>query len=335
MQFKNYKLFSTILFVLLANFLYAQPPTGTVVINTVDGQAANPCFNTGTVGDEVTPSNMDLMVTLTIAGMPPAGSFLQIQHKYSNTIPGGPIMTSNNAQFLDPVTDGSYSYTVTLNNSVYDGEPFTHNFIQFILWTDDFGAQLSECRVFFTMDSVLPVKLTNFNVEETKRTNTIEWQTASEINNEYFEIERSIDGRNFEPIGTVEGKGTSYGLANYQFVDRLPSTMSYYRLRQVDFDGAFEYSDVISVSRGARGGDDFSVYPIPARDRLNIEYSAAEADEMNISVISITGKVLTTQTVTNQKGRNLFNIDSADLVSGTYILRIETGETQINKLFTK
>ncbi|PJF33793.1 MAG: hypothetical protein CUN57_01220, partial [Phototrophicales bacterium] len=90
---------------------------------------------------------------------------------------------------------------------------------------------------------------------------SLEWTTASEINNDYFTIERSFDGRNFESIGQVKGAGNSFEEINYSFVDESIAGISsnrivYYRLKQTDYDGVFTYSDVISVELGESKGFD-------------------------------------------------------------------------------
>lgn len=94
----------------------------------------------------------------------------------------------------------------------------------------------------------LPVELTFFRAEIIENKSVLTWQTSSEENNSGFEVERSTDGENFETIGFVEGNGTTLEVQNYTYIDNNPTNgINYYRLRQVDFDGAFEYSDVVNV----------------------------------------------------------------------------------------
>lgn len=94
----------------------------------------------------------------------------------------------------------------------------------------------------------LPIELISFSGEASRGVNHLHWSTASEFNNHYFEIERSADGENFQSIGTVNGMGNSTQTVNYAFDDRDGiGNMNYYRLRQVDFDGTFRFSDVIII----------------------------------------------------------------------------------------
>ena len=91
----------------------------------------------------------------------------------------------------------------------------------------------------------LPVEMLYFNAKIDGTDAILEWATASELNNDRFEVERSLDGINYEYIGEVEGNGTTDLQVVYQFIDIAPRQgLNYYRLKQVDYDGAFEYSDV-------------------------------------------------------------------------------------------
>lgn len=96
----------------------------------------------------------------------------------------------------------------------------------------------------------LPVELTSFSGEYNPKdkTNDLKWSTASEINNDYFLIERRTEEGLFETVGRVEGNGSTQLQSTYAFKDdRIKSVFNYYRLKQVDFDGKFEYSDIITV----------------------------------------------------------------------------------------
>ena len=95
---------------------------------------------------------------------------------------------------------------------------------------------------------VLPVELIDFSGTYDKNKIRLIWTTASETNNDYFLIEQSKDGFNFNPLGTIKGAGTISQTRVYNFTDNMPNIgVNYYRIRQVDFDGKFEYSNIISV----------------------------------------------------------------------------------------
>ena len=97
--------------------------------------------------------------------------------------------------------------------------------------------------------SILPVELLSFSAERNNRYVDLSWITATEINNDYFTVERSLDGINFTVIGSMPGSGNSSIILNYKLIDSSPieNEISYYRLKQTDFDGAYSYSDIVSV----------------------------------------------------------------------------------------
>ncbi|PTX22859.1 hypothetical protein C8N40_101687 [Pontibacter mucosus] len=95
----------------------------------------------------------------------------------------------------------------------------------------------------------LPVELSRFEGKATQSGINLEWETASEINNSHFEVERSADGSAFEKLGSVAGHGNSVATIEYSYLDKHPNPgTNYYRLRQVDFDGKYEYSNVVAVT---------------------------------------------------------------------------------------
>lgn len=116
--------------------------------------------------------------------------------------------------------------------------------------------------------AILPVDLVSFEGQNTPEGNKLIWKTASETQNKGFEIERSGDAKAFEKIGFVEGNADSKVVNTYSFTDPNPAAIAYYRLKQLDFDGAFEYSKIIAVRDGS---SIVKVYPNPSRGKLHIE----------------------------------------------------------------
>ena len=98
---------------------------------------------------------------------------------------------------------------------------------------------------------VLPVELTSFEAVRIEDNIRLEWTTASELNNDYFEVLKSYDGEAFSVIGYVDGNGTSSEVIDYSYTDSEPK-QAYYRLRQLDYDGQFEYSDVVAAKGNGR-----------------------------------------------------------------------------------
>ena len=113
----------------------------------------------------------------------------------------------------------------------------------------------------------LPIELLYFTADVISSDHVkLEWETVSEINNERFEIERSSDGTNWDIIGTVNGNGTTNESLKYSYSDRFPlQGLSYYRFRQIDYDGKWEYSDIVVVKVINRGEEPIYIYDLIGR----------------------------------------------------------------------
>jgi hypothetical protein len=136
----------------------------------------------------------------------------------------------------------------------------------------------------FTKDGPLPISLISFKGKASKGENILTWRTASELNNSHFEIERAeeYDELKFSKIGKVMGSGTKITDTDYTFADEKPHAYkNYYRLKQVDFDGHFEYSSAILVE-ASTSSSLATVYPNPANGTLVIDY----ADKVGAQVVS-------------------------------------------------
>ena len=182
-------------------------------------------------------------------------------------------------------------------------------------------------RVIMGNPSNIPVELTSFTASVTPQGHAVlNWSTASEINNRGFEIERrSADGQ-FATVGFVEGYGTTTKEQNYTYVDRSvnPGTY-YYRLKQIDFDGRFEYFGEVEldVTPPLAFGLEQN-YPNPFNPNTSIKYSVAEAGFVRLAVYNTLGEEISVL-VNGQSDAGFFevNFDASNLPSGTYIYRLE------------
>jgi hypothetical protein len=176
--------------------------------------------------------------------------------------------------------------------------------------------------------TVLPVELTEFNVEPSPIGFDLNWATASENDNDYFSIERSADGRAFESIGEVKGAGNTTIGQKYEFNDNRPlKGINYYRLKQVDFDGYSAYSMVRSIKNG--GNIKASIFPsiIESGTTALLSIESEEEGDSNYFVYSTTGQLLLQQNIQVQKGRNTYDLNIADLPQGVYILKTLLGNS--------
>jgi hypothetical protein len=200
----------------------------------------------------------------------------------------------------------------TNTSDLIDPIKYTTSTSDFALSTDNFDA------------AILPVEFTSFTAQTDRAGVLLKWQTAKEENNDYFQIEHSIDGRNFSILGKVEGNGTTNNFSNYTFLDEKPAAgINYYRLKQVDYDGAFEYSDIASAQFGD-GSATVVVYPNPFSDQLTLSLPTGSDinDRASNPVLKITnlhGQVVRQEAIVSTPNHSL---NLGDLVAGTYILQV-------------
>jgi hypothetical protein len=170
---------------------------------------------------------------------------------------------------------------------------------------------------FYTTATNLPVELTKFTASSQSNSIQLDWQTAMEQNNSHFEIEKSMDGETFKKIGRVNGFGTTTEIQNYAFIDENPlNGQNYYRLKQVDYNGDFEYSDLV-VAEFSRGRNT-AFYPNPTRDELFIESDIAEA--VSIQIYNLQGQLLKQFNDVLLNDKHQINI--SDLSNGVYQLQL-------------
>lgn len=186
-----------------------------------------------------------------------------------------------------------------------------------------------------TMDVIIPVELTSFSALTNANDVILNWQTATEINNQGFEIQRSSDGE-FEKIGFVPGHGTTTETQSYIFIDEnvLPGEYSY-RLKQMDYDGTTEYSNIVEID--VTQPIEYSLsqnYPNPFNPSTTISYSISKDGLVTLKVYDILGKeVLTLINEVQSAGTKNITFDASELSSGVYYYQLVSGEfTSIKKL---
>jgi hypothetical protein len=179
--------------------------------------------------------------------------------------------------------------------------------------------------------NVLPIELVDFNCSSTDLKNVnINWTTASESNNNYFVIERSLDGFTYEQIARQKGAGNSFTKLYYSYKDLQPvDGISYYRLKQVDFDGKYVYSDICWASNNVGGNIIF--YPNPVKNNLTIEGDFSQKSKTNIlSVMDLTGKILPLSYTSSD---SKITLDCSDLAEGIYFIKVVSGEKEVVRKF--
>lgn len=191
---------------------------------------------------------------------------------------------------------------------------------------------------FFTLGSTekyaLPVTLISFDAKpKANKSVELKWSTASEIGNAFFTIERSLNGREFTPIANIQGSGDSDDIIHYSFEDLFPRNgTSYYRLKQNDFNGEFEYSEVKRVVISAvELSATFNVYPNPIKngEKLNLAYSVSKTQEIEIQIVSASGILIDRSRKIIQVEEKSVVLDTSKLKKGLNMIRIIDGDGNI------
>lgn len=174
--------------------------------------------------------------------------------------------------------------------------------------------------------SALPVTLTYFKGNDDNGSILLSWQTASEEDNDFFQVEYGRDGIHFSTIGTLNGKGNTATLNNYSFRHTFPSKGSnYYRLKQVDFDGRFSYSNIVRVEMGP--GPEIELFPNPTTGYVKLRGDLAEG---TVRLIDVTGRLIAEQQLPDH-----YLIDMTREAPGIYFIEIQMGSEQVIKKVVK
>lgn len=195
-----------------------------------------------------------------------------------------------------------------------------------------FTINSSQPFVLVKKNNILPVELLSFSSSCDNRKVTVKWSTATEINNDYFTVERSPDALNYQAIGIVNGSGNSSTIKNYSFVDSDPlSGTSYYRLKQTDFNGMSEIFSAASLSSCGNGGLNVVIGQNPTiQGDFSVSISGAENKNVRVSVTDMLGQNLYTKNLTGISGSYLLN-EHLSLAAGIYIVNASTSDESFSK----
>ena len=177
-------------------------------------------------------------------------------------------------------------------------------------------------------DGPTPVELVSFSASVKVNVVTLSWKTVTELNNYGFEIERSIDSKDWNKIGFVNGFGNSTSAISYSFEDsKVSNNTYYYRLKQVDFDGSFTYSSTAAINfeQIPNKFELYQNYPNPFNPSTKIKYAVSSESFVSIKVYNILGSEVATLVNENlPAGVHEVNFDGSELSSGAYIYKIQT-----------
>ncbi|MFQ3597325.1 MAG: T9SS type A sorting domain-containing protein [Chloroherpetonaceae bacterium] len=175
----------------------------------------------------------------------------------------------------------------------------------------------------------VPVELVAFTARKSEQGVELAWRTASEQNNAGFEVERKSEGAIWNTLGFVRGNGTTTEAQSYSFIDRTATGKVQYRLKQLDFDGQFEYSPVIEVDAGLPKTFVLEQnYPNPFNPTTIINYQLPTASTVSLKVYDVLGKEVATLVNGRQAaGSYNFNFNASTLASGVYFYRLQASAT--------
>lgn len=180
----------------------------------------------------------------------------------------------------------------------------------------------------------LPIDLVLFEVTGSEEGEAlVQWVTASELNNDYFTIENSVDGFNWKEIMIMPGAGNSSDIVLYSFMHDSPEVgVSYYRLKQTDFDGAYAYSEISSMYIKGNGVlqqvASFEVFPVPSDGNITWEINTLVAGEYELSIYDISSRMVLSKKLDLNIGMNSLNEDVLSLSNGTYTIMLSTNNAQ-------
>ncbi len=206
---------------------------------------------------------------------------------------------------------------------------FTENNIKYVKITRSTGATMRLYRIAAsTTNFTLPLNFLSFTAKPDAlgKSVNLNWQTSNEVNTKEFIIEKKIANTEFAAIGSMSSNNTS-GIHNYSYTDHntIPG-VAYYRLKQVDNDGIYSYSTVVSAD--IKGNLNFSIYPNPTTDRLNVVHESALASS-TVKILNLSGKTLIENAVSI--GSTATDINVSALSTGSYVLLYD-GINQQNAL---
>ncbi|WP_159452117.1 T9SS type A sorting domain-containing protein [Hymenobacter roseosalivarius] len=287
-------------------FKYDNTVAPTVILTLADGSSSPYIGYTVPTSSVSTPTFGNLVI--------PAGATLRISFRatIANTaVNNTAYQASATVRFLDPTRLTATSTVSPAGTFAGGGTVSGSNY-----------AAASSNAEDVTIVRPLPVELRQFTATAARLDAQLSWTTASELNNDRFVVERSLDGLTFSSIGTVRGKGTSTQQSKYGFTDAGAArfgSLIYYRLKQLDFDGTASFSPVRTVKFVDAIKVDVSVYPNPTQGGATLDLTGLPAGNYQVQLLDLTGRSLQVLTLAGQQEHPL---QVQALPHGSYIVRV-------------
>jgi hypothetical protein len=180
------------------------------------------------------------------------------------------------------------------------------------------GGVFSSGGTFNSLCLVLPIELLSFSGKKEGSSNLLKWETASEINNDFFTLEKSANAHNWEVVGRLSGVGNSNTIHTYSMTDDSPFAITYYRLKQTDFNGDYNYSNIETINNNERE-ELISIYPNPVSNGfLILDINNAKNQKLQMLIIDVFGKKVFEQEINVSKAEKKYTITLPSIKSGSY-----------------
>jgi hypothetical protein len=294
------------------------PATGVPFAVTVKASITNPVTTTNSAGTADPTKFVQREWNITPTGTPGA---TDLTFK-----PDAAALTTANT----PTTAGSIGHW---NGTAYDA-PITATFATATGWTVAGYTGTFSPFIVAAPDAVLAVEFTTINAQAKGSVNEVTFTTATEKDVKAFSIERSINNKTWDVIGTKVATGGSSPAA-YSFTDNQPAALSYYRVRSFETSGKGQLSKVVAVKRNGGKLAVIAVSPMPTFDEVNVDFSIGKSSKVTVMVMDIVGKVVRTETFKTTEGANAIRLDLSNLAQGTYIMTLNDGETMASQRIVK
>lgn len=304
----------------------------------------------GTPNVSLSSADGDQLTVNSFTGTP-TGAHVYLVNETPNTLTGSQGVGGNEKYFgVHKIGDNAATYTATYNygnNPLVDGSElslvlYSRSNNSITTWSDavaTLDANANDLTVtgqsteylLGSSGNPLPVELLSFDCELWNENQVkLSWQTAIEINNDFFTIERSADGSTWSEIKNIEGAGNSVDVLNYNTIDEKPLPgLSYYRLKQTDFDGTFSYSELRTVSIEGVENAEIFIYPNPTDGKLLIEGSAIELE--SVKVYNHLGAEIKILNLENARTDNKLTLDLSQLPYGVYLVKTKSFTQKVLK----
>lgn len=307
-----------------------------------------PAINSSTLTEDLDPSDKKLILKSTTSGVSTAGTVDVGNSENFNLYAGArasgalidQLLSGSNTSYINGTTWGDNSALTSVDNinagvmvtsgsavlfvpaPQLSGNDFKNNDTgtKYVVQAASYGTPGAANTG--VNDSPLPVTFLSFRAERSDNSVLLSWSTASELNNDHFSIERSEDGLNFLPIGIIQGAGQSSMINSYVFRDANPADRnSYYRLKQVDFNGEFTFSSVILVHHSIKA---LAIgYAALGNNNLTVAIHALEQQDAILRVFDVRGNLIAKETASLEKGNTMLDLQNITISKGIYVIQVE------------